>query len=84
MNGLSNSWMVVPIVSNRGLEPMLKLSPDNTRTDNVLLEWMAALELMSRGHIQAVLPMCVHRSQSLPVVYTYIQHATHRCSVAVS
>jgi hypothetical protein len=57
MQGLSTSWVAVPIVSTQGLQPMLKLDPENQSCDNVLLEWMAALELHARGKIDAVLPI---------------------------
>ena len=61
MEGLSASWIVVPIVSSGPLGPMASLfAEDGTPTtacDNVLLEWAAALELYARGHVKAVMPI---------------------------
>jgi hypothetical protein len=63
MNGLSNSWIVVPVLSTEALAPMKRLNPvdgkDNGQTDNVLLEWMAALELFERGALKAIIPVIV-------------------------
>lgn len=59
MNGLASSWIAVPIVSTKGLEPMLKLDPGTSNCDNVLLEWAAAVELNARGQLQAVIPVIV-------------------------
>lgn len=63
MAGLSNSWIVVPVLSTEGLGPMKRLNPrdgeDGGQTDNVLLEWMAALELYERGAVKAIIPVIV-------------------------
>lgn len=66
MSGLCNSWIVCPIVSTEGLMPMKKLNDDSdsessqpAQTDNVLLEWIAALELFERGAVKAILPIIV-------------------------
>ena len=58
MEGLSKSWVFVPIVSVGCVEPMMGLSDGGEDwCDNVLLEWTAALELHQRGAIKAVLPV---------------------------
>jgi hypothetical protein len=57
MEGLSKSWVFVPIVSVGCVQPMLGLSEVEDWCDNVLLEWTAALELHQRGTIKAVLPL---------------------------
>jgi hypothetical protein len=61
MDGLAESWIVVPIVSVGSLEPMGQLfSQEGEPTpdcDNVLLEWTAALELFARKHVKAVMPI---------------------------
>ena len=58
MEGLSKSWVFVPIVSVGCVEPMMGLSDgEKDWCDNVLLEWTAALELHQRGAIKAVLPV---------------------------
>eukprot|EP01046_Picozoa_sp_COSAG06_P027465 COSAG06_NODE_2428_length_6891_cov_11.077433_1_plen_1072_part_00 len=71
MDGLASSWIFVPIVSAGALEPMTKLmggtdddggggggAEMSPRCDNVLLEWVAALELLTRqDSIKAVLPI---------------------------
>ena len=62
MNGLANSWVFVPIVSVGSVEPMVQLGQHEDWTDNVLLEWAAALELHQRGRLKAVLPLLVGRS----------------------
>jgi hypothetical protein len=59
MNGLANSWVFVPIVSAGSVGPMVQLGQHEDWTDNVLLEWAAALELHARGHVKAVLPLLV-------------------------
>ena len=57
MEGLSKSWVFVPIVSAGCVQPMMGLSEAQDWCDNVLLEWTAALELHQRGTIKAVLPL---------------------------
>jgi hypothetical protein len=57
MEGLSKSWVFVPIVSAGCVQPMMGLSEAEDWCDNVLLEWTAALELHQRGTIKAVLPL---------------------------
>eukprot|EP01046_Picozoa_sp_COSAG06_P004600 COSAG06_NODE_194_length_20530_cov_9.861583_9_plen_495_part_00 len=57
MEGLSKSWVFVPIVSVGCVQPMMGLSEADDWCDNVLLEWTAALELHQRGAIKAVLPL---------------------------
>lgn len=42
MQGLSNSWVVVPILSNDCIESM-QASFARETPDNVLLEWMGTL-----------------------------------------
>ena len=61
MTGLSASWIIVPIVSSGSLEPMNQLfQEDGTPSDwcdNVLLEWIAALELYSSKQVKAIMPI---------------------------
>jgi hypothetical protein len=61
MSGLSASWIAVPIVSTAAVEPMLTLNKDdeggNPTVDNVLMEWIAALEMHARGDLQAIIPI---------------------------
>jgi hypothetical protein len=57
MEGLSKSWVFVPVVSVGSLQPMMDLSEAEDWCDNVLLEWTAALELHQRGTVKAVLPL---------------------------
>jgi hypothetical protein len=61
MEGLSASWIIVPIVSSGSLDPMGSLfdadGTPSTACDNVLLEWAAALELYARGQVKAVMPI---------------------------
>jgi len=57
MEGLSKSWVFVPIVSVGSVQPMMNLSTSDDWCDNVLLEWTAALELYQRRTIKAVLPL---------------------------
>jgi hypothetical protein len=59
MQGLANSWVFVPIVSVGSVGPMVRLGQHEDWTDNVLLEWAAALELHQRGRLKAVLPLLV-------------------------
>ena len=56
MSGLAASWVVCPIVTNGALEMMQETETRDT-PDNVLLEWMGALELCSRGQVKAILPV---------------------------
>ena len=63
MEGLAHSWVFVPIVSVGSVGPMCQLGGDEEDwTDNVLLEWTAALELHQRGHVKALLPLLVGES----------------------
>ena len=57
MEGLSRSWVFVPIVSMGSVQPMMGLADGEDWCDNVLLEWAAALELHQRGIVKAVLPV---------------------------
>jgi hypothetical protein len=57
LEGLSNSLVVMPIVSTGALRSMLGAS--ETVVDNVLLEWLMTLELHERGAVKAVLPLLV-------------------------
>ena len=57
MEGLSRSWVFVPIVSVGSVQPMMGLNDGEDWCDNVLLEWTAALELHQRGIVKAVLPV---------------------------
>jgi hypothetical protein len=59
MEGLANSWVFCPIVSVGSVAPMAQLGEREDWTDNVLLEWAAALELHQRGTVKAVLPLLV-------------------------
>jgi hypothetical protein len=59
MEGLANSWVFCPIVSVGSAAPMAQLGEREDWTDNVLLEWAAALELHQRGTVKAVLPLLV-------------------------
>jgi hypothetical protein len=59
MEGLSQSWVFVPIVSVGCVQPMMGLSEAEDWCDNVLLEWTAALELHQRGRVKSVLPLLV-------------------------
>ena len=77
MEGLAHSWVFVPIVSVGSVGPMCQLGggggagsssvvggggDEEDWTDNVLLEWTAALELHQRGHVKALLPLLVGES----------------------
>jgi hypothetical protein len=68
MEGLANAWVFVPIVSVGSVGPMCNLGggadggTGEDCTDNVLLEWKAALELHRRGRVKAVLPLLVGES----------------------
>jgi hypothetical protein len=68
MQGLGNSWIVVPVLSTEGLNPMKKLNSvdgeDGGQTDNVLLEWIAALELFERNQVKAIIPVIVPSGKS--------------------
>jgi hypothetical protein len=62
MAGLCSSWICVPVISNGSIMPMTKLNNDSSKSevcDNVLLEWMAAVELHSRNQIKAIMPIIV-------------------------
>ena len=62
MHGLCSSWICVPVVSAGSIGPMLRLNNDDAQADgpdNVLLEWIASLELHSRGHLKAIMPIIV-------------------------
>jgi hypothetical protein len=56
MRGLTKSWVVVPIVSAQCIASMRDMKEKET-PDNVLLEWVGACELHSRGVCKAILPV---------------------------
>ena len=62
MEGLAQSWVFLPIVSVGSVSPMCSLGQEEDWTDNVLLEWTAALELHQRGQVKAILPLLVGES----------------------
>ena len=70
MDGLCASWICVPVVSAGSIGPMLELNgideAADTRPDNVLLEWAAAIELHSRGTIKAIMPIIVGDESGQP------------------
>lgn len=57
MKGLASSWIVVPVLSTAAIEQMRGLDDDMDNPDNVLLEWLGALELHARGHVKAIMPL---------------------------
>ena len=61
LDGLANSMVFIPIVSVGALQPMMRLGDGRppTSPDHTLVEWMAALELVQRGKLRAVLPLIV-------------------------
>ena len=59
MEGQANCWVFLPIVSVGSVGPMCSLGQEEDWTDNVLLEWTAALELHQRGRVNSVLPLLV-------------------------
>ena len=62
MEGLAQSWVFLPVVSVGSVGPMCSLGQEEDWTDNVLLEWTAALELHQRGQVKAILPVLVGES----------------------
>ena len=75
MEGLANAWVFVPIVSVGSVGPMCNLGGadgggEEDWTDNVLLEWTAALELHQRGRVKAVLPLLVGESDFFADAHT--------------
>eukprot|EP01051_Picozoa_sp_SAG22_P007109 SAG22_NODE_489_length_9845_cov_5.954550_9_plen_401_part_00 len=73
MEGLANAMVFVPIVSVGSVGPMRQLGGGEDAedcTDNVLLEWTAALELHSRGRVNAVLPLLVGESDFFADAHT--------------
>jgi hypothetical protein len=56
MQGLAASWVVLPILSDGVLKTM-RGSDARESADNVLLEWLGALELFSREQVKAILPV---------------------------
>ena len=64
MEALANSWVCVPLVSTGSLERMTQLRCEDSGAvtprdgpDNVLCEWMSALELFTRDKISSILPI---------------------------
>ena len=70
MEGLANAIVFVPIVSVGSVGPMCQLGGEKDWTDNVLLEWTAALELHQRGRVKAVLPLLVGESDFFADAHT--------------
>lgn len=56
LGALTQTWIVVPVLSTNALSSMKGLDQSEA-PDNFLLEMMTALELQSRGDIQAVIPV---------------------------
>jgi hypothetical protein len=85
MEGLANSWVFCPIVSVGSVAPMAQLGELEDWTDNVLLEWTAALELHQRGTVKAVLPLLVGKSDffnDAQVAFGGVQSLPNRSSAA--
>lgn len=57
MTGLASSWIVVPVISVAAIDQMRGLDEEREMPDNVLLEWLGALELQARGHVKAIMPL---------------------------
>ena len=57
MQGLASSWIVVPVLSTAAIAQMQGLDDELEQPDNVLLEWLGALELHARGHVKAIMPL---------------------------
>ena len=70
MDGLCASWIFVPVVSIGSVSPVAMLNADdnqrNDLCDNVLFEWIAGLELHSRGMIKALMPVIVGDKSGKP------------------
>jgi hypothetical protein len=61
MTAMTNSTVVVPLVSWDALQRMLKVQPNtpDRACDNVLLEWCLAMELLEQHKLKCVLPIMV-------------------------
>ena len=61
MTAMTNSTVVVPLVSWDALQRMLKVQPNtpDRACDNVLLEWCLAMELLEQHRLKCVLPIMV-------------------------
>ena len=62
IQGLSRSWVFVPIVSVESLQEMVRKAEDQEECDDVLMEWFVAIELHLRGRIKAVFPIMASHS----------------------
>ena len=56
MDGLARSWVFLPIISDAAIRPMVGID-ERTSPDNVLLEWLGALEFFARGQVKGILPV---------------------------
>jgi hypothetical protein len=59
MGALGRSWIVVPLISTEALGNMKSLDSNNAKVDNLLLEWIVALELYQRGVLNSIVPIIV-------------------------
>eukprot|EP01046_Picozoa_sp_COSAG06_P030558 COSAG06_NODE_2910_length_6103_cov_2.350600_5_plen_214_part_00 len=64
MKGLASSFLFLPIISAGTIAPMVDANDggdqsSSSTVDNVLMEWIGALELHSRGQIRAVMPVLI-------------------------
>ena len=58
IDGLLNSSCFVCLLSRNALAPMAEMT-ETSRADNVLLEWMLALELLERGFLSNIFPVMI-------------------------
>ena len=72
MRGLAKSWVVVPIISDHCVASMRGIEEKDV-ADNVLLEWLGALELYSRGVCKAILPVISPAPGSSEFTWSLVQ-----------
>lgn len=58
IDGLLNSSCFVCLLSRNALTPVAEMT-ETSRADNVLLEWMLALELLERGYLSNIFPVMI-------------------------
>ena len=63
MKGLASSIVFTPLISKNGTKSFLNLA-EQDQVDNVLLEWVVAIELHNQGIIKAILPIVIGEQDS--------------------
>jgi hypothetical protein len=79
---LMSSYLFVPIISREGQKKTLENLHSDSACDNMLMEWVIALELKDQNRIKGILPIFVGRDETQFPQIEYVDYFTSNCSPA--